>query len=144
MWNVDDMKRWLGRLPLLLMAMLLFACEVEDTVTLGPLEIGEVTGETIRCRFGVDGDTPIDYGFYYGTSMDEVEDGTADKVKGSYGLQGIDGVIDGLEPNTVYSVKGYVMTIRGRVCTEIVSVRTTSRAPQADDNEYPDIVFSGN
>ena len=144
MWNVDDMKRWLRHLPLLLMAMLLGACELEETVTLGPLGIGEVTSETIRCRFGVDGDTPIDYGFYYGTSLDEVEDGTSDKVKGSYGLQGIEVVIDGLQPNTVYSVKGYVMTIRGRVCTDIVSVRTTSRAPYADDNIYPDIVYSGN
>jgi hypothetical protein len=70
-----------------------------------------------------------------------VESWTASKVAGTYGVRGVSGVIENLAPNTVYFVRGYVMTIRGRVYTETLSVKTAMRAPQADDNQYPDIDY---
>ena len=67
MWNVDGMKRWFRRLPFLLVATLLFACELEDPLALGELVVDEVTGDAIYCHVAVSGMAPDDYGFYYAT-----------------------------------------------------------------------------
>lgn len=125
----------------LLATLLLAACDAEELVTLGTLEVDEVTSDAIHCHFEVKGDLPSDCGFYYATTKIGVESWTASKVKGNYGLRDIRGVIEGLSPSTTYFVRGYVMTSRGRVCTETLSVKTTLRTPQADDNIYPDIDY---
>ena len=140
MWGFNETRHKAGCLVLLLATLLLAGCDAEDTLTLGPLEV-EVEGDAIYCSFEVMGDTPFDCGFCYATTRVGVESWMAIKVPGTYGLRGISGVIENLEPNTVYFVRGYAMTIRGRVYTETLSVKTTMRAPQADDNQYPDIDY---
>ena len=139
MWIVDYMKRWAKCLATLLVTLLLAACDAEELVTLGTLEIDEVTSDAIHCHFEVSGGMPMDCGFYYATTKVGVESWTASKVQGSYGVREIQGMIEDLKPNTTYFVRGYVMTVRGRVYTETLSVKTTLRMPQADDNKYPDI-----
>lgn len=140
MCGFNETIRKAGCLVLLLATLLLVGCDAEDTLTLGPLEV-EVEGDAIHCCFEVMGDTPFDCGFCYATTKVGVESWTASKVAGTYGVRGVSGVIENLAPNTVYFVRGYVMTIRGRVYTEILSVKTAMRAPQADDNQYPDIDY---
>ena len=141
MWIVNDMKRWAECLLFVLLVPLLAACDAEELVTLGTLEVDETTGDAIHCHFEVSGDMPMDCGFYYATTKVGVESWTASKVRGRYGLREVQGVIEGLNPNTTYFVRGYVMTVRGRVCTETLPVKTTLRTPQADDNKYPDIDY---
>lgn len=140
MCGFNETIRKAGHLMALLATLLLVGCDAEDTLTLGPLEV-EVEGDAIHCCFEVMGDTPFDCGFCYATTKVGVESWTASKVAGTYGVRGVSGVIENLAPNTVYFVRGYVMTIRGRVYTEILSVKTAMRAPQADDNQYPDIDY---
>ena len=141
MWGFNETIRKTGRWVLLLIVALLTSCDAEELVTLGTLSIDEATSNAIHCRFEVIGDTPFDCGFCYATTKVGAESWTASKVPGTYELQGISGVIENLEPNTVYFVRGYAMTIRGRVYTETLSVKTTARAPLPGDNQYPDIDY---
>ena len=141
MWIVDDIRHWAKCLLVVLVAPLLAACDAEELVTLGALEIDEVTSDAIHCHFEVSGGMPMDCGFYYATTKVGVESWTASKVQGSYAVRDIQGMIEGLKPNTTYFVRGYVMTVRGRICTETLSVKTTLRTPQGDDNRYPDIDY---
>lgn len=139
MCGVNDIKNLMQCMRVMLVTLLLAACDAEEIVTLGPLEIDEVTSDAIYCRFEVSGDIPVDYGFCYATTKIGAESWTASKVQGDYAQRDVAGVIEGLSPNTTYFVRGYTMTIRGRVYTETLSVKTTHRTPQAGDNEYPDI-----
>ena len=126
-------------MSLALAAWLMVACDVEEVITLGPLKIDEVTGDAIHCSVEVSGEMPFDCGFCYATTKIGAESLTASKVKGTYGLRDITGVIDGLAANTTYFVRGYAMTTRGWIYSDIVSVKTTTRPPQSNDNKYPDI-----
>lgn len=144
MWNVDDMKRWFGRFPFLLATVLLFACELEEPLTLGKLVVDEVTGNAIHCHVDVSGTVPDDYGFYYATSKDEVLSVKAGKVEGTYSEGVISGVIERLAPYTTYYISAYAMNTSGRRTTQIVAVTTPFGMPAPDDNVYPDIVYSGN
>lgn len=137
MWGVNDIKCMMRCMRAMLFTLLLVACDAEETVTLGPLKIDEVTSDAIYCRFEVSGDIPVDCGFCYATTKNGAESWTASKVQGDYGLRDVTGVIEGLQPNTTYFVRGYTMTFRGRVYTETLSVKTTLRTPQVNDNEYP-------
>ena len=128
-------------LSLALAAWLMVACDVEEVITLGPLKIDEVTGDAIHCSVEVSGEMPFDCGFCYATTKIGAESLTASKVKGTFGLRDITGVIDGLAANTTYFVRGYAMTMRGRIYTETLSVKTTLRTPQINDNVYPDIDY---
>lgn len=139
MWGVNDMKCLMRCLRAILATLLLVACEAEEIVSLGPLKIDEVTSDAVYCRFEISGDIPVDCGFCYATTKIAAESWTASKVQGDYGQGDVMGVIEGLQPNTTYFVRGYTMTVRGRVYTETLSVKTTLRTPQAGDNEYPDI-----
>ena len=141
MWSVNNIKNWVKQLTILSTILLFAACDAEEIITLGPLEIDDVTGDAIYCSVEVSGEMPFDCGFCYATTKIGAESLTASKVKGTYGLRDISGVIDGLESNTTYFVRGYAMTIRGKVYTETVSVKTTIRIPQADDNKYPEIEY---
>lgn len=141
MWIVNDIKHWAKCLLVVLVAPLLAACDTEELVTLGALEVDEATSDAIHCHFEVSGDLPFDCGFYYATTKVGAESRTASKVQGSYGLQNVHGLIEGLNPNTTYFVRGYVMTVRGRVYTETLPVKTNLRTPQGDDNRYPDIDY---
>lgn len=144
MWNVDGMKRWLRRLPFLLVATLLFTCELEDPLALGELVVDEVTGDAIYCHVAVSGMAPDDYGFYYATSKSDVEKNDATKVPGTYSQEAVIGVIEGLKPYTTYYIKAYAMNMFGRRTTQTVAVTTQFGVPGAGDNEFPDIVYSGN
>lgn len=141
MCSVNHIRHWMQCFPLVLAAWLLVACDAEEAITLGPLKINEVSGDAIHCSVEVCGDMPFDCGFCYATTKIGAESLTASKVKGTYGLRDITGVIDGLASNTTYFVRGYAMTIRGRIYTETVSVKTTLRTPQVNDNVYPDIDY---
>ena len=141
MCSVKDIKHWVRGLLVVLVTSLLSACDVEDIVTLGPLNINEVTSDAIHCSVEVSGEMPFDCGFCYATTKIGAESSTASKVKAIYRQHDISGTIEGLKPNTTYFVRGYVMTVRGRICTETLSVKTTLRTPQGDDNRYPDIDY---
>lgn len=144
MWNVDDTKRWLRRLPLLLVTMLLGACELEEPLVLGELVIDEVTGTAICCHVAVSGMAPDDCGFYYATSKSEAEKSDAKRVEAIYSQQAMSGVIQGLLPHTTYYIRAYAMNMFGRKTTQTVAVTTQYGVPGPDDNVYPDIVYSGN
>lgn len=128
-------------MAMLLMVALFASCDPEELVTVGELIIDEVTGDAIHCHFEVQGDASRDCGFCYATTKTEAESWEANKVIGTYGLRDVSGVIEGLEPATTYFVRGYVMTVRGRAYTNMVSVKTTLRIPQVGDNHYPGIDY---
>lgn len=141
MWDVDNLRFKAWHLMVLLGGLLLGACDAEEFVTLGTLEVRAVTDNAIHCSIEVEGEMPVDCGFCYATTKIGAESWTASKVKGSCEQYTISGVIEGLAPLTTYFVRGYAMTVRGRVYTPTISVRTTFRTPQADDNEHPDIDY---
>ena len=141
MCSVKDIKYGLCGLMVVLFTSLLSACDVEDVIALGALEIDKVTSDAIHCNIDIDGDIPFDCGFYYATTRIGVESKSASKVEATHEAHGISGVIDGLIPNTTYFVRGYAMTTRGWIYSDIVSVKTTARPPQSNDNKYPDIDY---
>ena len=141
MWIVDDIRRWGCRMAMLFVATLFAACDAEELVTVGELIIDEVTDNAIHCHFEVQGNASRDCGFCYATTKTMAESWEANKVIGTYGLRDVSGTIEGLEPATTYFVRGYVMTVRGRVYTNMVSVKTTLRIPQVGDNHYPEIDY---
>lgn len=143
MWNVDEVKRWLRCLPLLLAAMLLFSCELEEPLTLGEIVVDEVTDNAIRCHVAVSGMAPDVYGFYYATSKSGVESSDAWQVEGVCYQETIVGVIEGLRPYTTYYIRAYAMNMFGRKTTQTIAVTTQFGVPGPDDNIYPDIAYSG-
>ena len=128
-------------MQLLLATLFLVACSTEEPPTLGTLIINSVSSDAIRCSVAVIGADPVDYGFYYATSKSEAEKATANKVKGTYDSSNINGSIERLTPNTVYYIRAYAMNVSGRAYTKTIEVRTMTRAPESNDNKYPNIVF---
>ena len=141
MCSVKDIHRLMRGLLVVLVTSLLSACDVEEAVTLGALHVDEVTSDAIHCRVEVSGEMPFDCGFCYATTKIGAESSTASRVKATYRLHDICGAIEGLTPNTTYFVRGYAMTMRGKIYTETLSVKTAPRAPQTGDNMYPDIDY---
>ena len=142
MWIVDKIKLQILRLSIIFAAMALFSCKAEEqTLTLGPLVVDNITSDAIHCSVEVTGGIPIDYGFYYATSKAEAEKITAKKVKGIYDFIQFNASLEGLESNTTYYIRAYAMNMRGRVYTETIEVKTLTRMPEANDNQYPDIDF---
>ncbi len=142
MWTVDRIKQQILRLPIMLAAMTLFSCEIEEQpLILGPLVVEGTTSDAIHCSVEVIGGIPIDYGFYYATSTDKVEKLTANKIKGTYDFTNINGNFEGLKANTTYYIRAYAMNMRGRIYTETIEAKTLPRMPEANDNQYPDIEF---
>lgn len=139
MWNVNRIRQHVCLLPVMLATILLSACSLEESLTLGALVISEVTDNAVHCSVAVDGAIPIDCGFYYATSKEEVQKNSAKRVRGTCILSEINGTIEGLSPNTTYHIRAYAMNIRGKVYTETVEVKTSTRLPDSSDNEYPGI-----
>lgn len=140
MWYVNRIKK-IWALQFLLATLFLVACNTEEPPTLGTLIVNDVTSDVIQCCVAVSDATPDDYGFYYATSKSEAEKATANKVKGTYNSNYINGSIERLTPNTVYYIRAYAMNVSGRVYTKTIEVRTLPRTPQSNDNKYPDIYF---
>lgn len=134
---VDNiMKRLLAAifaLPLLL----LFSCESEEEPQLGALIIEHVTHDAISCQVEVVSGEVIDYGFYYATTKEAAEKSGAPKEKGTRSGGVLKATIGELKANTTYYIRAYGMNSGGRTYTETLSVKTTSRTPMVDDNDYP-------
>ena len=142
MCNAKRIIRHIRLIPLALITALWCGCEVEDTVMLGTPVADQVTATTIDCHVAISGTAiPIDCGFYYGTSKDDVERYRAEKVKGLFLIDGFSATIEDLSPNTTHYIMGYAMNIRGRAYTETIEVTTPARAPEHTDNNYPGIVI---
>lgn len=140
MWNVDGMVRKTREyLSIFMAAIFLFACDVEEPLTLGELVVDAVTSDAVYCHVNVGGAAPDDCGFYYATSADEVGKSGTQKVEGTYGLRAFSGVIEGLEPYTTYYIMAYAMNARGREYTNTIAVKTTYCLPESGDNAYPDV-----
>lgn len=134
---VDNiMKRLLGTIFVLPMLFLL-SCESEEKPQLGTLIIEHVTHDAISCQVKVVSGEVIDYGFYYSTTKDTAEKSGAPKEKGTYNGGTLNATISGLKANTTYYIRAYGMNSSGRTYTETLSVKTTSRAPEVGDNDYP-------
>lgn len=142
MWNVKRIIQRIRLVPFTLVAILLCSCEVDESLTLEALVIDNVTANTIDCSVTISGTSiPIDCGFYYGTSKNDVEKWGAEKAKGLFLIDRFSGTIENLNPNTTYYIRAYAMNIRGREHTETLEVKTLTRAPEYNDNNYPGIVF---
>ena len=137
MWDANKIKRYTYLFSAMLATTLFFACNAEEPLTLSTPIVSEVTDNAIHCSVTVDGAIPIDCGFYYATSKEEAEKISANKVRGTYLLNEISGIIEGLNPNTTYYVRGYAMNIRGKAYSETIEIKTATRAPESNDNEYP-------
>ena len=81
-----------------------------------------------------------DCGFYYSTSKASVMNNKVTPVPGGCSYGTIQGEIVGLSPNTTYYIKAYGMNEKGQGQTEVKQVRTFSRKPNMEDNQYPDKV----
>ena len=139
MWDISRIKQHTHLLPIALATLFLFACNTEEPLMLSTPIVSKTTDNTIHCSVRVDGAIPIDCGFYYATSKEEAEKISANKVRGTYLLNEISGVIEGLSPNTTYYIRGYAMNVRGKTYSETIEIKTYTRTPDANDNEYPSI-----
>ncbi len=137
MFTVDGItKRLLGAI-FVLPLLLLFSCEREEKPRLGTLIIEHVTHDAISCQVEVLGGEVIDYGFYHATTKEAAEKSGAPKEKGTRSGGVLKATIGGLKANTTYYIRAYGMNSSGRTYTETLSVKTTSRTPMVDDNDYP-------
>lgn len=130
------MKRLL--VPIFALPLLfLFSCEGEEKPQLGTLIIEHVTHDAISCQVEVLGGEVVDYGFYYATTKEAAERSGAPKERGTQSGGVLKATIGGLKANTTYYIRAYGMNSGGRTSTETRSVKTTSRTPMVDDNDYP-------
>ena len=132
MWNVDKIKQQIRILPFMFLALSLFACDIEEPLALGTLTVTDITASSIHCSVSINNQMPSICGFYYSTSKSDVEKKIADSING---------IIEGLKPNTTYYIRAHAMNFSGKTYTEVVAVKTLTRTPESDDNIYPDIDF---
>ena len=119
--------------------LMMTSCEQVVPPVLGALEV-EVSSERISCSVEVVEGTIDDCGFYYSTSKASVMNNKVTPVPGGCSYGTIQGEIVGLSPNTTYYLKAYGMNEKGQGQTEVKQVRTFSRKPNMEDNQYPDKV----
>lgn len=115
------------------------SCDTEVAPVLTATIADSIAANTIYCHTTVLEGSVEDCGFYYGTSKSSVTGGKAEKVQAIHSASVINGVITGLKPNTTYYIMGYAMNEKGQAATEVISVKTLERTPEADDNGYPGI-----
>ena len=133
----DNMKKIIY--PLLLCFCCMVSCEIiGERPTLGEIAIDEVAETTIECHAIIIAGEIADCGIYYGTTKNQVTNGTSKKVKGEYCDSVIRGKITGLSPNKDYYIKIYGMNEFGSSETEVTKVKTAPRTPSIDDNKFPD------
>lgn len=128
------MKKWLS---FLIIGLAMASCVEEFPPVLTDVTIDEVKSDAIVCSAGVESGMVADCGFYYGTSKSSVTNAKSSKVEGVLAGSSIQGTITGLKPNTTYYIMGYAMNEKGQGKTEVVSVKTSSLLPGADDNLPP-------
>lgn len=130
------MKKISYLLSICLMACMA-ACEKELPPSLSNIVVDTVTESTITCHYDVTEGAIVETAFFYGTSKNSVQNMKGDKVQGISSGTTIQGEIAGLKANTNYYIIGYAMNEKGRATTEVISVKTLSRTPQAEDNLHP-------
>ena len=113
------------------------SCEKEVVPVLASIVESDVTERSIACQCVVTEGGIEDCGFYYGTSKSSVTNRKSKKIQGTFDGECINGVIEGLEPNTTYYIMGYGMNEKGEGLTGVLSVKTASRVPGAGDNPFP-------
>lgn len=117
----------------------LTSCEKEVVPMLTSVAVDEVTESTIACYCGVVEGGIEDCGFYYGTSKSSVTNRKSKKIQGTFEGGAVKSVIEGLDSNTTYYIMGYGMNEKGEGVTTVEQVKTASRVPSADDNQYPEV-----
>lgn len=115
------------------------SCSTEVPPVLTATIADSITVDAVYCHTTVTEGSVEDCGFYYGTSKSSVNNGKSEKVQATHSASVISGVITGLKPNTTYYIKGYAMNEKGQGSTEMITVKTLTRSPEAGDNLHPGI-----
>lgn len=132
--NTIDMKKWLY---LLVIGLVMAACEQEFPPVLDSVKVDEVKSNGVICHADVASGQVVDCGFYYGTSKNSVANAKSTKVAGVLSSSVIQGTITGLKPNTTYYIMGFAMNEKGQGTTEVLQVKTAALVPGSGDNLYP-------